>query len=467
MSSNPIFNVRQLSRRDVLRLLGIGTMTLGSGFLSSCAVDPVTGENTLVFLSEEDEIGLDRANSPHQFSADYGPIEDGNLNNYLAYIGTGLAAGSHRPHMPYSFRGVNAAYINAYAFPGGSIACTRGILVELNNEAELAALLGHEIGHVNARHGAEQATAGILASAVVVGASIYASTTDYRDYAGLIQTLGGVGFGALLAHYSRDNEREADALGMEYMTRAGYNPKGMVGLMDLLQRNGRHNPSAIEMMFATHPMSSERLESAYRASNGPYAAFADYRYNRERYMDNISGLRSIKGAIKNLQHGDGAMRKKRYFDAENFYQQALNRIPNDYAALVMMAKCQVALGRGNTARQYSQRARQLHPREAQALHVEGVSMLMNGYFGQANQLFSEYERRLPGNTDTIFFKALSLEGMNNRGAAAFEYRRYLNSVQQGHQANHARAQLTNWGFGNPYQQQQRNNPYMYKGVPRY
>ena len=203
-----------------------------------------------MLVSEGEEIQIDKQNSPHQFSSDYGPLQDEALNRYINGIGQRMAARTHRPNMPYSFRGVNATYVNAYAFPGGSIAATRGILLELDNEAELAALIGHELGHVNARHTAERMTTGVLTQAVVSGLSIYAGTKS--EAAGqLASTLGMLGAGALLASYSRDNEREADALGMEYMVRAGYGSNGFVGLMDMLNSMPKRKPGAIELMFTT------------------------------------------------------------------------------------------------------------------------------------------------------------------------------------------------------------------------
>ena len=126
-------------------------MTSG-GVITGCATNPVTGKRQLMIISEDQEIAVDKENSPHQFSTDYGALQDKTLNEYIDRAGKRIAARTHRPDMPYSFRGVNATYINAYAFPGGSIACTRGILLALDNEAELAGLLGHELGHVNARH---------------------------------------------------------------------------------------------------------------------------------------------------------------------------------------------------------------------------------------------------------------------------------------------------------------------------
>jgi len=149
----------EISRR---KFLWLTTMSI-AGVMVGCAVNPVTGERQLMLVSEGQEVQIDRQHSPHQFSSDYGPLQDKAINNYINGIGQCIAANTQRPNMPYSFRGVNATYVNAYAFPGGSIAVTRGILLELDNEAELAALLGHEVGHVNARHTSEQMSKGMLA----------------------------------------------------------------------------------------------------------------------------------------------------------------------------------------------------------------------------------------------------------------------------------------------------------------
>lgn len=441
---------KAVTRREVLRYLGIGAAgVVGGNVLGGCATDPVTGKNQLMLMSQAQEVAVDQEHSPHQFSADYGAAQDQGLNRYIDAVGGTLAARSHRPEMPYSFRAVNAAYINAYAFPGGSIAATRGILLEMENEAELAGLLGHELGHVNARHTAEQATTGMLVNAAVMGGAAYASTTNYRDYAGVVAALGGLGGGALLAHYSRDNEREADALGMEYMTKTGYNPEGMVGLMEILEKKGHEKPSAIEMMFATHPMSSERLATARETAGSRYGQLRSLPLGRERYMDHTAGLRKQKETIVALQNGDKEMREKRYSQAEALFGQALKKTPEDYAALVMMAKCQVAQGRPAEAKRYTERARSVYPQEAQALHIEGLALMMTKRFDEANAMFSRYEQVLPGNGDTVFFKALSFEGMGNRQAAAREYSHYLNFSRSGSQAQHAYKQLVNWGYVSP------------------
>ncbi len=439
---------RTMTRRDFLWLSCLGT----AGFITGCAVNPVTGKKQLLLMSESQEIGIDQQNSPHQFSADYGAVLDKDLNSYITQIGKSIAATSHRPQMPYSFRCVNATYINAYAFPGGSIAVTRGILVNLENEDELAALLGHEIGHVNARHTAERMTKNLFLNAAVALGSAYVSTQN-ETYGTLVAGLGGIGAGMLLAHYSRDDERQADALGLEYMSNAAYNPRGMVGLMDLLRSLSRHKPSSIEMMFSTHPMSDERYKTAKNASETKYGEFTKRSLKTKRYMDRTASLRKIKPVIEALQAGESQMMNQQYGKAERQFRDALKKAPHDYTALLLMTKCQLAQENAKEALQYAKKAVQVYPREAQGHHISGISHLMARQYGEAFQRFDEYEQMLPGNPNTIFLKGISQENMQHIEKAAQEYKRYLQAVQQGEQADHARQRLTEWGYLKPPVQQ--------------
>ena len=430
-----------MSRRDFLWLMSLSTLGLATG----CATNPVTGRSQLMLVSEDQEIQLDKSSSPHQFSADYGPLQDPALNQYLDQTGKKVAQKTHRPNMPYSFRGVNATYVNAYAFPGGSIACTRGILLELDNEAELAALLGHELGHVNARHTAQQVSKNMLASMAVGSAAVFAGSGS-SALGGLVQTLGGMGAGALLAKYSRDNERQADDLGMEYMVKANYSPKGMVGLMDMLKNQSKHKPSAFEMLFATHPMSDERYRTSVKTAETKYANAMAFPLHRERYMDKTAKLRSQKPAIEAMQEGERAMAKEDFRTAEKHFKKALKLAPNDYAGLVMMSKCQAALNNETEARRYAKMAKEVYPEEAQAYYLSGALGIMKKDFDGAYQDFSNYEKRLAGNPSISFLKGYSLEGMGRKPEAAAEYNRYLKVVQQGEMAQYAYQRLVQWGY---------------------
>jgi predicted Zn-dependent protease len=426
--------LRQLTRREFLRLSSLAA----AGYVFGCATDPVTGKKQFMLVSEDKEIQIDKQYSPLQFSSDFGKVQDSKLNRYVSQIGNKMAASSHRPHMPYSFRVVNATYINAYAFPGGSIAATRGIMLSLDNEAELAALLGHELGHVNARHSAEQMSKGQLTQAIAGGISVLAGTQSAAlgDLAG---QLGQISAGALLASYSRDNEREADALGMEYMVGAGYGSEGFVGLMDLLNSMSKHKTTSVDLLFATHPMSQERYDTAVQTANTKYqTALKD--------MDHTAGLRAKKGAIEEIQKGQKQMAQRKYDAAGGHFRKALKQAPNDYVALCMMSISNLAQKKYAVARQYAEMAQKSFPQEAQAYHLSGFSKIQLKDFEGAYEEFNAYESRLPGNPNIIFFKGYCQEGMEQIEPAANEYQRYLKVVQQGKFAQHAYKRLVDWGY---------------------
>ncbi len=430
-----------LTRRDFLQSSAMAAALLAAG----CAVNPVSGESQLMLMSESEEIDIDRQYAPYQFSSDYGIAQDHRLNNYMEGVEKAMAPRTHRPKMPYRFKPVNATYVNAYAFPGGSIAATRGILLQLENEAELAALLGHEMGHVNARHTASQMSKGMLTNTLVGGVSILAASQG-ATYGQIASGLGGLGAGVLLASYSRDNEREADALGLEYMVRSGYNPQGFIGLMDMLRSQSKSNPGSIELMFATHPMSEERYQTGVATIRDRYAYAKGYPVQKERYMDNTASLRALKPAIEALQQGEELLAKKKYNEAGETLSKALRLAPSDYTALVTMAKFQFVANKDyRGAMRYANRARQIYPQEAQACLVGGLSKIKLKHYDEAYQDFTDYDKNLPGNPSISFFKGYCLEGIQRIQEAGDEYIRYLNKVQEGENAQYAYRRLIEWG----------------------
>jgi predicted Zn-dependent protease len=437
---------REMTRRDFLWLASLAAAAPVLSGLSGCATDPVTGQSTLVGLSERDEIELDRKAAPQQFSADYGAVQDEALNAYVNSVERSLGSRSHRPALPYSARAVNANYINAYTFPGGSMAATRGILLEMQNEDELAALLGHETGHVNARHAAEQAGKSMIAQAAVGIAGVAVGASGYGDLAPVVNLVGQVGASALLASYSRDNEREADSLGMEYMSRAGYNPEGMVRLMDVLRSQSKEQPGMIQTMFSTHPMSEERYATARREAEARYASLRGKPLARERYMDATARLRALKPAIGEQQKAQTLMAKKDLAQAEGHLTSALRLAPDDYAGLVIMGKCQIAQKRFPEADRYLARAVQVYPAEAQGQYLSGLCKLALKQPDLALARFDAYDRLLPGNANTLFFKGVAYESMQNRRAAGEQYARYVRSGAQNQQAQYAARRLQEWGM---------------------
>lgn len=430
-----------LTRRDFMKLAALAAVSTAAG----CAANPVTGQSQLMLMGEGEEVQIDKVNTPHQYSSDYGLVQDPALAAYVAGVGASLARVTHRAHMPYRFSVVNATYVNAYAFPGGSIAITRGILAELDNEAELAGLVGHELGHVNARHTAARMSKGKLIGTLVGGASLVAGAAS-QTLGNLTGAVGGIGANLLLASYSREDERQADELGMDYMVGAGYSPQGMVGLMDVLRSLGRRQPSAIEAMFSSHPMSAERYDTAAARSRSRYGDRQNLPLNRERYQDSTASLRRLAPMFKLFQEGDKAMAAKEYAVAQGRYEEGLKVSPDDYAGLLMLAKSQLAQKNGPRAAQAADRARRAYPAEAQAHHLHGVAAIMQKDYSGALADFTAYGRMLPGNPTTVFMKGFSYEGMKDKQNAAQHYHSYLKVVTQGEMARHAYSRLKTWGY---------------------
>ena len=428
-----------LNRRDFLYL---GTLCVSS--LSACAANPVTGKSQLMMVSEADEIAMDQSAAPRQFSADYGAVQDKALNAYITQLGNDLTRGSHRPAMPYNFRAVNATYINAYAFPAGSIAVTRGILLNLENEAELSGLLGHEIGHVNARHTAERMSKGGLVNMVVSGASTVMDVAGYGAFSPLAEGAGQLGGAVLLASYSRDDERQADELGMHYMVKAEQNPEGMVGLMSLLIEINKHTPSSMEAMFSSHPMSDERFNTAKTRAKESYVQFKARDKHRDRFMDHTVELRKLKPAINEMENGQSLMAQKKFSEAHKHFSKALKLAPEDYGALLLMAESQLNQEQYKEAEPYLAQARAVYPHEAKAMHLYGVSLLALKKHEQALTEFQAFQKALPVEPSAIFFQGLSYEGMGVQEKAANQYKLFLTKQSEGAQAKYAYQRLKEW-----------------------
>ena len=233
--------------------------------LANCAQNPVTGNPNLVLLSESQEIAIGRREDGN-VRKEYGAYDNAPLQQYVNEVGQRLARSSHRPGLTYQFLVVDSPEVNAFALPGGYVYVTRGMLAYLNSEAELAAVLGHELGHVTARHSVQQLTA---ATAANIGASILQIfVPETRGVLGdnVIDILGG----ALLSGYGRDHELEADRLGAEYLARTGYDPQAMVRVVGVLKnqelfdaevaRAEGREPRAYHGLFASHPDNDTRLQ---------------------------------------------------------------------------------------------------------------------------------------------------------------------------------------------------------------
>ena len=253
----------------------------------SCAVNPVTGKQELMLLSESEEIKLG-GQTDAQVVSEYGIYKDEKLTAHLAEICRRVGKTSHRPNLSYHFKILDASVVNAFAVPGGYVYFTRGILASLNSEAELAGVMGHEVGHITARHSAQQYSRAQLAQIGLMGLAL-GLPEELSSLAGVAQ----FGVGMLFLRFSRDNERQADDLGVEYSAKVGYDPSQMANFFLTLERmNPSSDRTGLPEWFSTHPNPENRV-AAVRARAKEWQAklgLKDTVVNQEAYLRQIDGL---------------------------------------------------------------------------------------------------------------------------------------------------------------------------------
>lgn len=273
-------------RADILTTLILALALI----LAGCTANPVTGRQDVVLMSEQQEIDLGR--KLHQeVLKQYRLYEDEKLTRYVETIGERLARVAHRPDLVFHFHVIDSAEVNAFALPGGYIYITRGIIAHLNSEAELAGVLGHEIGHVTARHSVRQHTASTFAGIL---AAVAAGTVG--DAAGSVSNVIGT---AVVRGYGRDHELEADRLGAQYLARAGYDPAHMMRVVGVLKaqetyerqrakEEGRE-PRIYHGVFSTHPDNERRQREVIEAARTQMvkAVLPD---NRDVFLAHLEGM---------------------------------------------------------------------------------------------------------------------------------------------------------------------------------
>jgi predicted Zn-dependent protease len=356
--------------RAVRGLLLIGAAAAVGG----CAVNPVTGKNEIAFVSESQEMAIGQKNyGPYRQAQGGDYVIEPELTRYVRSVGDRLARVSDRK-LPYEFSILNDSSPNAWALPGGKISINRGLLVELRSEAELAAVLAHEIVHAAARHSAQSMERGVFLQGALLAAGVALGDSQYRDVGML-----GANLGAQLTDqkYGRDDESEADLYGMRYMVRAGYDPAAAVQLQETFVRlaEGKEQ-SWLEGLFASHPPSRERVEAnraLVRELGGPGGEVGEARYQQAiaRLKRNRPAYEAYDEAQKAAKEGDlkTALRK---------VDEAIRIEPDEAAFYSLRGEIRTAQKDGKGALRDLDRAVALNPDYYRPLLVRGIARRQAG-----------------------------------------------------------------------------------------
>jgi predicted Zn-dependent protease len=280
------------------RLLIALLLALALALPAACArvVNPATGQTEFTAMTPDQEVQTGRQQHPQVLRQFGGAYDDPKLQAYVTRTGRQLVAVSELPQLNFTFTVLDSDVVNAFALPGGYVYITRGLLALADDEAELAGVMAHEIGHVTARHSAQRYSRGVLAQGGVAIGTILAGVLGGGAAAELAQQAAGTGAQAYLAGYSRDQEFQADELGVRYLARAGYDPTAMSSFLSKLERNNqlmrrladRDDADPATSWFATHPRTPDRVLRAAEQASATVAGEA--RIGRDDYLAQIDGM---------------------------------------------------------------------------------------------------------------------------------------------------------------------------------
>ncbi len=278
-----------------MRLAVIFLMCVVGLLAQGCSTNLATGKKQVNWLTTPREISIGTQATPGFIEGYGGQIPSEAIQQYVAGLGLRLAQASERPDLPWEFHVLDSQSVNAFALPGGKVFVTRGLLAHLENEAQLAGVLGHEIGHVTAQHVGQQMTQSLVLQTAMVGIGLAAKHSD-KDWLGVLGMGTQVGGTAYLLKFGRDQESEADTLGLRYMTRLGYSPVGQLQVMGVLKRE-LDKRSQVPEILSTHPLPSTRLRRLEAHIGKQYSNHDDprlYRFNYDQFKT------AVLGRLKNL-----------------------------------------------------------------------------------------------------------------------------------------------------------------------
>jgi predicted Zn-dependent protease len=384
--------------------------------LTGCVVNPVTGKSQISLMSPEQEVAAGAQNYvPAQQSQGGQYVVDPGLTAYVQKVGKKLAAVSDRPDLPYEFVVLNNDVPNAWAMPGGKLAINRGLLVYLQDEAQLAAVMGHEIVHAAARHGAQQQTQNVLVGAgvLITGVAIAQKKPEY----------GALGVGALAvgsqawqAKYGRDHELQSDEVGMKYMAKAGYDAQAAVELQEIFVKLSEgKNAGFIEGLFASHPPSQERVsKNRQHATKYPGGV-----RNKEAYQRAMAQVTKDKNAYANYQKAQKLAGDKKYIDALAYVDQSIAQQPKENLFWEMKGQLLLQQDKTSEAVAALDRAVQANPQYFKPYVFRGIAYNQLGKNDMAEKDLLTSQRYLPTQIAAYYLGEVSLAKGNRAQAAQY------------------------------------------------
>lgn len=379
--------------------------------LISCIaeIDPISGKKTYTLLSTQQEIEIGQKVVPSAINETDGLYPDREVQNYIKQLGTKIATVTPRK-VNYQFYVVNSSDINAFALPGGPIFLTRGIILKMENESELIGVLAHELGHINARHHAKflEKTYGMSILVGILGIALQGS-----EYASAVMSLAQVSAGLLQLKFSRDQENEADALGVRFTYQSGYDPRGLLTMFEKFKSLERG--INVEWL-STHPLPDTRIKNVQQMIAQQYPDSHRLRQNSNNFIRIQSVLKSTKDSYDLVEESKKQMKSKNFAQALSLLDRAIGIYPSNNA-YTYRALANLNMKRYNEAIIDSNKAISLDNLYFRPMLIKGVAQNQLGQWNASINTLEQAKNLINDNPDLYYYLGVNYQSIGNRTKA--------------------------------------------------
>lgn len=392
-------------RKRYIKFLVLAILSI---FIIACVqeIDPLTGKRTYTLLSTQQEIEIGYKIIPSAINENDGLYPDIEIQNYVREIGKKIASVTPRK-VDYQFYVVNSPQINAFALPGGPVFVTRGLLLKMDKESELAGVLAHELGHINARHHAKfiEKTYGMSMLIEILGIALQDS-----NYASAVMSLAQVSAGLLQLKFSRDQENEADSLGVRFSYQAGYDPRGLLTMFEKFKE--MEKGGTVEWL-STHPLPNTRIKNVQQMIAEQYPLSYSLIQDSQRFHVIKTMLNSTKESYEYVERAKKYINSRNYNEAINLLDRAI-QIYGSNMAYTYRALVNLIFKKYNDAIADAQRAIELDSLYFKPYFIKGIALNHTGQWRESIKTLEKAKKLISDNADLYYYLGVDYQEIGDR-----------------------------------------------------
>lgn len=397
-------------RKKYIKFLAFAILSI---LITACVqeIDPISGKKTYTLLSTEQEIQIGHNVIPSAINENDGLYPQREVQNYIKELGTRIALITPRK-VDYQFYVVNSSQINAFALPGGPVFVTRGLLLKMDKESELAGVLAHELGHINARHHAKflEKTYGMNMLVGILGIAIQDS-----KYASAVMSLAQISAGLLQLKFSRDQENEADSLGIRFSYQAGYDPAGLISMFEKFKEMERAH--SVEWL-STHPLPDTRIKNVRHLISEQYPQSYSLTKDSQRFHIIKTMLESTRQSYEYAEKAKKYIKSRNYTEAINLLDKAIELYGSN-TAYTYRAFVNLILKKYNNAIVDAEKAIELDSLYFKPYFIKGIALHHKGKWHESIRALEKAKKLISDNADVYYYLGVGYQEIGDRKNAIY------------------------------------------------